>query len=100
MCAVTNETLKQIKLLNNQEDCKKQFTALCEKHLQQYPNFIRGLLDDKDNYFAFKLLPSDVQKHFYTTNIVGMPGEAWLSKQVGFLSGQGLAIHPEPSVAV
>lgn len=65
-----NETLKQIKLINNQNDCTKQFTALCENYQQQYPDFIRGLLNDTDNYFAFKHLPSDVQKHFYSTNIV------------------------------
>ena len=28
------------------------------------------LREDTDNYFAFKHLPIDAQKHFYTTNIV------------------------------
>jgi putative transposase len=65
-----NETLKQIRLMKKQEECTKQFTSLCENYQQQYPDFIKGLLDDTQNYFAFKHLPSEVQKHFYTTNIV------------------------------
>jgi len=65
-----NDSLKQIRLIKKQKDCVKQFNSLCENYKQQYPTFIRGLLDDTENYFAFKHLPKDTQKHFYTTNIV------------------------------
>jgi transposase-like protein len=65
-----NSVLKQIRLLNKQDDCKKQFTNLCQNYQKKYPDFISALLDDTNNYFAFKLLPQDTQKHFYTTNIV------------------------------
>lgn len=65
-----NDALKQIKLFNKYEDCKKQFSSLCEEYQQKYPDFIRALINDAENYFAFKHLPSDVQKYFYTTNIV------------------------------
>jgi putative transposase len=67
---IFNQTLKQIKLMNDQQTCKTKFTELCQQYQQVYPSFIKGLLEDADNYFAFKYLPSDAQKHFYTTNIV------------------------------
>lgn len=65
-----NQTLKQIKLLTDPEICKRQFNDLCQSYKKNYPAFIQSLLDDVANYFAFKLLPVDSQKHFYTTNIV------------------------------
>ena len=67
---VFNQSLKQIRLMSDPECCQKEFTQLCEKYQKSYPSFVRGLLDDTKNYFAFKYLPSDIQKHFYTTNIV------------------------------
>ena len=82
-----NQTLKQIRLMEDPDTCKEKFTDLCHSYQASYPSFIRALLDDTNQYFAFKYLPIDVQRHFYTTNIVGTPGEAWLSKQVKFLSG-------------
>jgi len=65
-----NQTLKEIKTFNKPDSCKKHFTELCEKYKEQYPTFIASLLEDKENYFVFKILPTDIQKHFYTTNIV------------------------------
>lgn len=65
-----NHTLKQIKLINNAETCLDEFTNLCNKYQSQYPTFIAALLEDTENYFAFKHLDPDTQKHFYTTNIV------------------------------
>jgi putative transposase len=67
---VFNQSLKQIKLCNDPESCKKQFTDLCQNFQKIYPTFIRSLLDDVNQYFAFKRFPPDIQKHFYTTNIV------------------------------
>jgi hypothetical protein len=44
---IFNETLKQIRLINKQEDCSKQFVALCKNYQQQYPDFIKDLADSK-----------------------------------------------------
>lgn len=65
-----NQTLQQIKIISDINVCQTQFSELCEKYKKQYPAFISALLDDKENYFAFKNIPTDIQKHFYTTNIV------------------------------
>jgi putative transposase len=65
-----NQTLKQIKLMDHPEICQNQFTELCQSYQKTYPSFIRSLLEDTEQYFAFKHLPTDVQKHFYTTNMV------------------------------
>ena len=65
-----NQALKQIKLMDDLETCKNRFTELCQVCQKSYPTFTKSLLDDIDHYFAFKRLPQDVQKHFYTTNIV------------------------------
>jgi len=65
-----NQTLQQIKLIYNKDDCQKQFIDLCNKYESQYPTFIKALLDDTENYFAYKKFPPAIQKHFYTTNIV------------------------------
>jgi len=65
-----NKSLQQIKALDNIASCKEQFSDLCEKYKNNYSTFITTLLEDKDNYFAFKYIPVDIQKHFYTTNIV------------------------------
>ena len=67
---VFNKALKQIRFLDDPERCKQQFADLCKAYQTAYPTFIRALVEDTDNYFAFKYLPVDVQKHFYTTNIV------------------------------
>ena len=47
-------------------------------------------------FFAFS---PEVRRIIYTTNAIGAPGEAWLSQQVQFLPGQGVASHPELRVA-
>lgn len=65
-----NQALQQIKIISDINVCQTQFSELCEKYKKQYPAFISALLDDKENYFAFKNIPTDIQKHFYTTNIV------------------------------
>lgn len=65
-----NQTLKQIKLISDPSLCKNKFIDLCQQYQKLYPSFIRALLEDTDNYFAFKQFPDDTQKHFYTTNIV------------------------------
>ena len=65
-----NQTLKQIRLMSNVVVCKEKFMELCDSFQNKYPAFIKALRDDTDNYFAFKHLPIDTQKHFYTTNIV------------------------------
>lgn len=65
-----NQALKQIKLMDDFETCKNKFTELCQTCQKTYPTFIKSLLDDIDHYFIFKHFPQDVQKHFYTTNIV------------------------------
>lgn len=65
-----NYELKQIRLKNDIDICKNSFKELCASYQKKYPFFIKALIDDTDNYFAFKYFPQDVQKHFYTTNIV------------------------------
>ena len=65
-----NQSLKQIKLMGSPDICKNKFAELCQNYQKTYPTFIRSLQEDTDHYFAFKYLPSDTQKHFYTTNIV------------------------------
>jgi putative transposase len=65
-----NQSLKQIRLIDDVETCTSEFTKLCQKYQKKYSHFITGLLNDTANYFAFKYLHPDVQKHFYTTNIV------------------------------
>lgn len=65
-----NQKLKQIRLMDDAEICMSEFEKLCQNHQKEYPTFMASLLDDKENYFAFKHLHLDTQKHFYTTNIV------------------------------
>lgn len=65
-----NQSLKQIRLIDDIQICKTKFTELCNNYQKSYPYFTKCLLDDTDNYFAFKHLPLDTQRHFYTTNIV------------------------------
>jgi len=65
-----NNALKVMRLTDDFDTCKNEFVQLCQSQQKKYPAFINGLLDDVDNYFAFKHLPTDTQKHFYTTNIV------------------------------
>jgi putative transposase len=65
-----NQALKQIKFIDDFETCINEFKELCQKNQKKYPAFIAGLINDAENYFAFKYLHSDAQKHFYTTNIV------------------------------
>lgn len=65
-----NQNLKQIRFMDDPEICKTKFVELCQVHQKSYPFFIKSLLSDTDNYFAFKYLATDAQKHFYTTNIV------------------------------
>jgi transposase-like protein len=67
---IFNQTLKQIRMMDNVEICTDEFTKLCQKYQKIYPAFINALLADTNNYFAFKHLHLDSQKHFYTTNIV------------------------------
>jgi putative transposase len=38
-------------------------------------------------FFAF---PAEIRKVIYTTNAIGTPGEAWLNKEVRFLSREGV----------
>lgn len=65
-----NQILKQIRFIDEVAVCKEKFGELCNSFQKKYPAFIKALTDDTDNYFAFKYLPVDAQKHFYTTNIV------------------------------
>ncbi|WP_323739225.1 transposase [Candidatus Trichorickettsia mobilis] len=43
--------------------------------------------------------PDGIRKAIYTTNAIGVPGEAWLNKEVKFLSGKGVTNQPELSFA-
>lgn len=86
-----NQTLKQIRLMDDPDFCKGKFTELCNLYEKSYPSFIRSLLDDIDQYFSFKYLPTDVQKHFYTTNLVESVNsilERLRIKMGGFFSSQ------------
>lgn len=86
-----NQTLKQIRLMDDPDFCKGKFTELCTLYEKSYPSFIRSLLDDIDQYFSFKYLPTDVQKHFYTTNLVESVNsilERLRIKMGGFFSSQ------------
>jgi putative transposase len=65
-----NQSLGQIRLMDDPEICKTKFSELCQTYQKSYPSFVRALLEDTEHYFAFKHLPFDVQRHFYTTNIV------------------------------
>jgi putative transposase len=47
-------------------------------------------------FFAF---PAEIRKVIYTTNAIGVPGEAWLDKEVKFLPGKGITNQPELSFA-
>ena len=46
------------------------FTNLCSSYKEKYPHYVKALLEDTDNYFAFIKLPKAARKYFYTTNIV------------------------------
>jgi hypothetical protein len=65
----------------------------------KYPAIIKSWRNNWERVIPFLQFPKEIRKVIYTTNIVGTPGEAWLDKQVKFLSGKGLAIQPELSVA-
>ena len=65
-----NQNLAALKVAANPEQAITQFETLCQSYQPQYPAFIKALLADKQNYFAFLHLPPPVRKFFYTTNSV------------------------------
>lgn len=70
-----------------------------EKWDDKYPNISKMWQNRWDQITTFFAYPEDIRRVIYTTNAIGTPGEAWLSKRVKFPSGKGLAIQPELSVA-
>lgn len=65
-----NQSITALKLLNHAEQAQLQFEQLCQEYQSTYPSFISTLLAKKERYFAFLNLPQEVNKYFYTTNIV------------------------------
>lgn len=65
-----NNEFNNIKNGKDFEFCIREFTALCSRYQEKYPAFIKGLLKDKENYFYYAYLPSEVRRYFYSTNWV------------------------------
>ena len=65
-----NEEMKKIKDTKTFKEATTAFTNLCSSYKEKYPHYVKALLEDTDNYFAFIKLPKAARKYFYTTNIV------------------------------
>jgi transposase-like protein len=65
-----NETISLLRNYKDKDTAQSEFKQACERYQEYYPHFIKGLIADTDNYFAFLTLPKESQKYFYTTNIV------------------------------
>ena len=65
-----NEEMKKIKDYKTFEKATETFIKLCALYQEKYPEYVKALLADTNNYFAFMKLPKGARKYFYTTNIV------------------------------
>jgi transposase-like protein len=91
--------LKNIYRAVTAEQAENALLEFGEKWDKKYPAISRSWNNRWQNIITLFAFPDEIRKIIYTTNAIGTPGEAWLSKQVKFLSGKGLAIQPELSVA-
>lgn len=91
--------LKKIYQADTKELAEANFLELEERWGKRYPSVIKSWSSNWENLTHYFKYSKDIRKIIYTTNPIGTPGEAWLSKRVKFPSGKGLAIQPELSVA-
>ena len=82
--------------LSEAENALKQFAQTWDAH---YPTISAAWRREWNRLTVFFDYPPAIRKVIYTTNAIGTPGQAWLSQQVQFLPGKGVATHPELSVA-
>jgi len=61
----------QLSILRKKKDFDSivaEFEKLCHEYIKKYMHFIKGLLKNKNLYFAFLKYPESIQKNIYTTN--------------------------------
>jgi putative transposase len=91
--------LKPIYTATTEEEAHLALESFEIKWNKQYPQIAKSWYAHWDNLMIFLGYPEAIRKVIYTTNSVGVPGEAWLNKEVKFLSGQGITNQPELSFA-
>jgi len=91
--------LKTVYQAQSKDLAEHNLLQLSEKWDKKYPMVIKSWSQNWENLSTYFKYSSEVRKLIYTTNPIGVPGEAWLNKEVGFLSGQGVTNQPEPSFA-
>ncbi len=91
--------LKKVYQADTKELAEFHFLELEEKWGKRYPAVIKSWSNNWDNLTNYFKYTKDIRKIIYTTNPIGTPGQAWLSKRVKFPCGKGLAIQPKLSVA-
>ena len=91
--------LKNVYQADTKELAEFHFLELEEKWGKRYPAVIKSWSNNWDNLTNYFKYTKDIRKIIYTTNPIGTPGQAWLSKRVKFPCGKGLAIQPKLSVA-
>lgn len=91
--------LKPIYTAATEEEACSALESFDSKWSKQYPQIAKSWYANWNNLIVFLQYPSPIRKVIYTTNAVGVPGEAWLDKEVKFLSGKGIANQPELSFA-
>lgn len=65
-----NQALTALRLVPDKAQACTQFKTLCDAYKNQYPSFMKALIDNTDHYFTFLELPTAVRKYFYTTNAI------------------------------
>lgn len=91
--------LKTVYQASTKDLAEYNLLRLEEKWGKKYPMVIKSWQQNWDNLATYFKYSDELRKLIYTTNPIGVPGEAWLNKEVRFLSGQGITSQPEPSFA-
>jgi putative transposase len=91
--------LKTIYKASTADEAEMNLLTFAEKWDSKYPVISKSWQANWANLTPFYAYPPAIRKIIYTTNAIGTPGEAWLSKRVKFPSGEGLATQPGLSVA-
>lgn len=96
--AVTAD-LKAVYSAINEAEGLRELQNFAKKWDEKYPVIFDIWQRNWSGIAPFFSFPEDIRKAIYTTNAIGVPGKAWLNKEVKFLSGQGITNQPELSFA-
>jgi putative transposase len=72
------------------EQAEEALLLFSEKLDKKYPAISRSWHKNWSNIITLFDYPDEIRKIIYTTNAIGTPGKAWLSKRVKFPSSQGV----------